>query len=99
MGLPGGDGRCRGTKDQVIHAVLTSKTDTILDRRAPVTADLFRVVQAEATPCLREIAWERVLEATGNHYFQEVNNQQEKELQPLEGEAISLFYFPHAVYF
>ena len=32
MGLPGGDGRYRGTKDQVIHAALTNKTDTLENR-------------------------------------------------------------------
>ena len=56
MGLPGGDGRHRGTKDQVIHAVLTSKTGIILDSRAPITADLFRVVQVEAShACWRSL--------------------------------------------
>lgn len=54
MWLPGGDGRYRGTKDQVTHAVLTNKTDIILDSRASITADLFRVVQVEATPLLAE---------------------------------------------
>lgn len=48
MGLPGGDGRYRGTKDQVIHAALTNKTDIVPDSRASIAADLFRAVQVEA---------------------------------------------------
>lgn len=54
MGLPGGDGRYRGMKDQIIHAALTNKTDMILDSRASITADLFRAVQVEARPLLAE---------------------------------------------
>lgn len=54
LGLPGGDGRYRGTKDQVIHAALTDRTDIILDSRASITADLFRAAQVEARPLLAE---------------------------------------------